>query len=497
MPVKIRNFSEAELTNNPTPNGKFLPKAIAKKFKRTNVLQLLRLNPDDIERMHPSTLENMRVAGLTLTERRALYWHLKPIGPKWERNKAEKMTERKWVWFTMMKNNFKENLAPYVRHCEQYGPPDNHVGCPLLGKQCPIKADLLFDYSTDYGYTDADEYEVSDVRKADVDDPGAKAMQEALELAREKKANERADLLKKHYKGKLLQVSKANGSCESMDESMDKIEGHIMKWLEFVMDHGEKMSDDDQKKEASNFMEALNEFKLSLLDFAQRSGMQISGKKKAGGDTEDPRSTVEASLSEEVYDCSQEMFKFIKERIETHEIKDTRVLKTVELLVGMMNELHGRNLKLLEQGGKRPDKSRKGKKIPDLRKEVEDRRKPKEEEKPPEEPTPGPMGMPPMPGGRGDLLSALKGRGRGGGRGDLLSAISGRGGRGGRGGGDDGGRGGMLAAIQGRGAGPPGAEGGRGGLMAAIQARGAGRGGGDGGRGGLLSAIAARGRGGD
>ena len=88
MPVKIRHMSEADLTNNPSPNGKFLPKSIAKKFKRTNVLQILRLNPDDIERMHPSTLENMRVTGLTLTERRALYVHLNVLGPRWEKNKA-------------------------------------------------------------------------------------------------------------------------------------------------------------------------------------------------------------------------------------------------------------------------------------------------------------------------------------------------------------------------------------------------------------------------
>lgn len=498
MPVKIRHMSEADLTNNPSPNGKFLPKPIAKKFKRTNVLQLLRINPDDIERMHPSTLENMRVTGLTLTERRALYLHLKPVGPKWEKNKAEKMTERKWTWYTMMKNNFKENLAPFIRHCEQYGPPDNHVGCPLLGKQCPIKADLLVDYNNDYGYTDADEYEVSEVRKADVDDPGAKAMLEALELAREKKANERADLLKKHYKGKLLQVSKANGSCEAMDELMDKMENHTMKWLEFVILKGDNLSEDDEKKEVANFTDALNEIKLAVLDLAQRSGMQMTGKKKAGGDTEDPRSTVEAGLSEEVYECSCELFSFIQDRTKTHDIKDTRVEKTVELLDGMLKELHSRNVSTIEKlGGKRPDRSRKLKKIADLRKDVEEKLKPKEEEKAPEEEAPRPMGLPPGVGGRGDLMSALQGRGRGGGRGDLLSALAGRGrgGRGGRVGGDSGGRGGLLSAIQGRGA-PGGSDGGRGGLMAAIQGRGAGRGGGDGGgRSGLMAAIAARGGG--
>ena len=519
MPVKIKSMSEADLCSNPSPNGKFLPKAIAKKFKRTNILQIIRINPDDIERMHPSTLENMRVTGLTLTERRALYCHLKVLGPKWEKNKAEKMTERKWTWFKMMKNNFKENLAPYTRHVEQYGPPGNHPyatrdnpnsGCPLIGKQCPIKADLVIDYNNDYGYPDGDEYEVSDVRKADADDPGAKAMQEALELAREKKANERADLLKKHYKGKLLQVSKANGSCEAMDEAMDKMENNTLKWIEFKLEKGENEAEADKKKEVANFQETLNELKLMVLDFAQRSGMQTSGKKKAGGDAADPRSLVEASLSEEVYECSQQFFTFIKDRMKEIEIRDTRVQKTIELLEGMLGELHERNIATLEKlGVKRQERSRKLKKNSDMLKEVEDKMKPKEEEKAAEE---APSGMPGPPGpgrggGRGGLLDAIQGRGRGGrggGRGDLLSAIAGRGrGRGGRGGGgDDGGRGGLLAAIQGRGRGGGGGDdGGRGGLMAAIQARGAGRGrgggGGDGGRGGLLAAIQARGGGGD
>ena len=90
MPVEVRNMSEAMLTNEPTPNGKYIPKATAKKFKRTNVLQLIRRHPDDIVRMHPSTLDNMRVTGLTLTERRALYEHLRPAGPQWKAMKAER-----------------------------------------------------------------------------------------------------------------------------------------------------------------------------------------------------------------------------------------------------------------------------------------------------------------------------------------------------------------------------------------------------------------------
>ena len=480
MPVKIRHLSEAQLTSTMSPNGKFLPKAIAKKFKRTNVLQAIRINPDDLERMHPSTLENMRVTGLTLTERRALYAHLKPLGPRWEKNKAEKMTERKWTWYKMMKSNFKENLAPYQRHVEQYGPPDNHVGCPLLGKQCPIKADKMIDYDNDYGWPDGDEYEVSDVKKADVDDPGAKAKAEALELAKEKKANERADLLKKHYKGKLLQVSKANGSCEAMDETMDKMEFGLENWIEFKIDKKDNLAEADKKKEVANFTEGLNTLKLAILDFAQRSGMQTSGKKKAGGDGEDIRSSVEASLAEEVWETSQVYFKYIRARMKELEMRDTRVEKTIELLEKMLAELHGKNEALLKKlGVPRRERSRELKEASKIQREIEEKIKAKTDaEKPPaaEEMGGGPPGSP--GGGRGGLLDAIAGGGRGrgrgppGGRGGLLDAIAGRGrGRGGRG--------------------PPG---GRGGLLDAIAARGRGRG--DGGRGGLMAAIAARGRGG-
>jgi hypothetical protein len=375
MPVNIRHLSEAELTTTLSPNGKYLPISIAKKFKRTNILQCLRLNPNDLECMHSATLENMRVTGLTLTERRALFAHFKPIGPKWEKNKAEKMTERKWTWYQMMKNNFKEALAPYQRHIEQFGPPENHQ-CTLTGKQCPIKADKIIDYDGDYGWTTEAKYEVSKVRKADVEDSGAQAMAEARELAKEKKANGRTDQLKKHYKGKLLQVSKANGSCESMDEAMDHMEFNIMRWIEFIMEKGENESEADKKKEVANFTDALIEFKLKVLDFAQRSGMQMTGKKTDGGDKPDIRSSVEASLAEEVFECSIEFFGFITKRMREIGIKDTRVLKTIETLVGILDELHGRNQALFQSlGTKRSERSRKLKKSADLKKEVEEKLK--------------------------------------------------------------------------------------------------------------------------
>jgi hypothetical protein len=424
MPVEVRNMSEAMLTNEPSPNGLYLPKATAKKFKRTNVLQLIRRDPDDVARMHPSTLDNMRVTGLTLTERRALYAHLLPCGPIWKAQKAEKMTERKWTWYQMMKSNFKENMASWQRHVDQYGPPGAHPyatranpneGCPMVGKQCPLKADKLTDYDGDYGWPEGPEYEVSEVRKADADDPGAKAMAEALALAKEKKANERSDALKTHYSGKLLQVAKANGSCEAMDDAMDKMEFGMMKWIEDIIHLGDdpaKLTDDVIKKEAANFTDCLNDVKLLALDFCGRSGMQLSGKKKAGDDTPDPRSAVECYLSDEVIELFNVFTKFVKTRLKKHDTVDTRINSTIDMLNGMLGELRQRNEATARKLNiPKFDRSRKLKTEEDMIAEI--KKKIAEQEPPPgseEEAGGGGGGGPPLPGPpRGGLMDAIKG----------------------------------------------------------------------------------------
>jgi hypothetical protein len=142
IPVNIRNMTEDELTTQPSPNGKALPKAYAKKFKRTNVLQLVRVNPMDLERMHPSLLEGMRTTGLTLTERRALYEHLRELGSTWQAQQQDPSIERKWTWFSSLKSKFKEMVSAYDRHVKEYGAPESHPyakrndpgggGCPMI-----------------------------------------------------------------------------------------------------------------------------------------------------------------------------------------------------------------------------------------------------------------------------------------------------------------------------------------------------------------------------
>ena len=60
---------------------------------------------------------------------------------------------------------------------------------------------------------------------------------------------------------------------------------------------------------------------------------------------------------------------------------DTRITKTIEMLEGILSELHGRNENVMKSlNVKRLDRSRKLRSISDLKKEVEDKRKPEEDE---------------------------------------------------------------------------------------------------------------------
>jgi len=383
----------------------------------------------------------------------------------------------------------------------------------MIGKQCPLRADRAPSYEDDYGFTDEAIYEVSTVKKADVEDSGAKAIREAQELARDKRANERSDILKKHYKGKVLQVSLANGSCESMDATLDSVESLLKQWIECRVNEGNDVSDEQKRKEVSRFSDALNELKLSVLQYAERSGMQLTGKKDTNADKIDIRSSVELGLCEEVCNAAIHFFSEMEERMEQIGVKDGRMKSSINQLREFLDELHERNINTLKHMGvENPPPSRKTKTRKEMEKEAREQILPVVEESVEEED----YGAPPQAamagrgglmaaiagrggggggdsGGRGDLMSAIAGRGRGrgggGGRGDLMSAIAGRG----RGGGDSGGRGDLMSAIAGRGRGRGGdSGGGRGDLMSAIAGRGRGRGGD---RGDLMSAIAARGRG--
>ena len=169
MPVNIKNYSESQLTDTRTPSGRYLPKDIARKFKRCNVLQLLRVEPNLIARSHPASLENYRVSGMTLTERRAVYSHLTEsviddgsdmtVSQLWAKNQKDPNMERKFVWYIMMRDNLKSTLRTYEAHVKECGQLDEHE-CDLIGRSCPVRADGMINYyEINYGYPEGDEYQ--------------------------------------------------------------------------------------------------------------------------------------------------------------------------------------------------------------------------------------------------------------------------------------------------------------------------------------------------
>jgi hypothetical protein len=507
MPVDIKKMSEAELAATKTPNGQMFSRDIARKFKRTNVLELLRMNPLDIAKNHPSLLENLRVTGLTVTERRALHMHLKDIAETWKAQQGEEMTKKKFEWFKSLKETFKTVVNSYNKHVKQYGPEDNHpyatrddpdIGCPMIGKQCPIKANRSPAYDIDYGYTIADEYMESTVQKGNVDDAGARALAEAQELARSKLANARADALKKHYKNVRL-VAEANGVCEHIDTTLDRVEGQQLHWFQDRLKHRLNRTETAAtiKVELAEFGELVNEIRLATLKFAERSGMNLSGKRNPATDQPDTRSSIECNLILLYCDGVNDCFDGMEERMDEVKASDKRLRSAIPTMRELLKDLQGKSRETLGKlKDKGPPMTRRVKTRAEILKEAKEKNASEgggpaaaAEEAAPER-APNPMMA---ARGRG-------GRGRGPGRGDLFSQIAAARGRGGRGGDEEGGGGGgdFLSAIRGRGRGGP-ARGGMD-LMASIKARGAGRGGGDeggGGRGGmdLMASIKARGRG--
>ncbi|KAG3234120.1 hypothetical protein PI124_g20826 [Phytophthora idaei] len=520
MPVDVKKMSEADLQTMKSPTGKTLSRDIARKYKRTNVLELIRTDPADIAKNHPSLLDNLRVTGLTVTERRALHMHLRDVAETWKAQQGEEMTKKKYEWFKTLKETFKTVVNSYNKHVKQYGPEDNHpyatrddpdIGCPMIGKQCPIKANRSPAYDQDLGYPDGDVYMESSVQKGNPDDAGARALAEAQELARAKLANSRADALKKHYRNVRL-VAEANGACELIDTSLDLIENRQLLWFQARLKRRLERTETAAtiKVELAEFGELVNEIRLASLKFAERSGMNLSGKRDASLDAKDTRSSIECNLillyCEAVVDC----FDGMDERMDEVKASDKRLRSAIPVIRGLLKDLSDKSRSTLDSlKDKGPPVTRRVKTRTEIMKEAKEKNQsaaaPAESEAAEEAPAraPHPMmaargrGRSGRGGGRNDLFAAISGRGRGGdGDGppgpptDFLSSIRGRG-RGKPGGP---GRGDLFSAIKARGGGDDdGGRGGRGGdLMSAIRGRGGGGGGGAPGRGNLMAAIAAR-----
>ena len=373
MAVNIKSATEAQLSSETTPNGKVLPKRFAKKFKATNVLQLIRMGPGDIEQMHPATLENLCIDGLTLTEARALHAHLRPVGEYWKQTRNSDLDERRYMWFTLMKQNFKDALEEYQQHAKEYGPPGNHPydtratpfgGCPLIGKQCPLKADKLLEYNFDYGYPDGPEYDEPGSLKTENEFARSKARKAAEAIIAEK-ALDRSESFKAHYarfENMSTNVLLANASCEAMDYAMDRMEFLQVRWIKMriLSDRDGASTDEQLRNEIMGFTEAIQNVSLAVAQAAERSGMTLTGATLANNKKPDFRGDIECGLAEELCETAECFITGIEERLSASRVKDEYLHATILHLRTLQNDLHQRNVdNLMKLGARRPPRSRK------------------------------------------------------------------------------------------------------------------------------------------
>jgi hypothetical protein len=338
MPVNIRRMTTTDLQQKAG-----LSFTMAKKFQRTNVLQLLRRNPDTIVPWHPSILESLRVTGLTLTERRALHHHLRPVAQAWEeKGTSDPFTERKLQWIRMMTSNFKEALDHFQRHVTE---TDCETGrghkCSLIGRQCPVRADWMMDYSGDLGYPTCgacvyeEEAQIANKPLPVTDDLSSSAASDK-DMEQQQRNEERRAALKRHYQtqpNRLQQVSLAMGACASVDSLMDKMEGEQQQWilkqLHSDPNAGMEEVDPSGQRSVQAMTQSLLDLKRELLPLADRAGIPTTGAYKAFRDdddesNDDPRGLVEVLLSEDLYQFAIEYMASMQERVDALTITQDR-----------------------------------------------------------------------------------------------------------------------------------------------------------------------------
>ncbi|TYZ52981.1 hypothetical protein PybrP1_010393 [[Pythium] brassicae (nom. inval.)] len=303
IPVAIARLSEAQLRAAATPTGVAFPPELAKRLKRTNVLQLLRTDPADIVRMHPSVVEGYRATGLTLLERRALHAVMQAPCREWKRQQADDMSQKKFQWYSKLRDALESAVRSYAQHCASDSDDAAH-SCKLLGLSCPVRAEAKVEalYAAGLGYPDTDEYAAQEVVKSDPDGAGEKALHEAQSYAREVVANQRQRALKAHYKLNMRLVAQAMGALEEVDAIVERLQALdvAVVALPTTGDSDSDSNNDGHATQATTHQQlkrdcdaiVLASRELVLL-LAKRAGICVVGKRSADNDAADTRSPLE------------------------------------------------------------------------------------------------------------------------------------------------------------------------------------------------------------
>ncbi|KAF1334363.1 1-phosphatidylinositol 3-phosphate 5-kinase fab1, partial [Globisporangium splendens] len=318
IPVEISRLSEQQLKALTTPSGVAFPADLAKRLKRTNVLQLLRVDPKDIVRMHPSVVEGYRTTGLTLLERRALHVVMQVPFNEWKRQQKDELSQKKYQWYSKLRSALVSAVLSFNQHCEASGGNNDQDGhsCKLLGLSCPVKVEAKVEalYSVGLGFSETESYFVQEIIKSDSEGAGEKALQEAQSYAHEMIANQRQRELKVHYKMNMRQVAQAMGVLEEMDAVMERIKS-LDNDESFANSRGELHDlDEVEQKELLSKCEGIVQASRELvLVLAKRAGICMIGKRNPEKDEADTRSPLELQAAVQAVYYLRSLFDDIRE----------------------------------------------------------------------------------------------------------------------------------------------------------------------------------------
>ena len=347
MPVCIAKMTKEELV---TKHG--LSLAMVNKFKRSNILQLLRRDPELIVRWHPSNLEGLRQSNLTLTERRALHQHLRPVVQLLqEKGGTDPLSQRKMTCLRSMTCHFKEMLAKYQHHVATTdGKTGPDHSCTMIGKACPVRADLVMDYSGDLGFPAGDVYEESSfgssVARTNYEAADPTTGKDNETARQEELWNQRRQALKEHYKhdsNTVQQVANAWSVCELMEDLVNRMDQQREQWIvqQLQAKDGSKDGSDSQPTATTTKWDILSEVLRELSTWAARA---------KGGDGIDARSLVEIGLLEDVYDAVHAYLSDIGElAATTPDMGGDGRAQIISKVQGYLETMHALNLSTLDR----------------------------------------------------------------------------------------------------------------------------------------------------
>jgi hypothetical protein len=288
VPVDISRLSEKDLVALATPTGVPFPAELARRLKRTNVLQLVRVDPKAIVKMHPSVMEGYRCTGLSLLERRALHAVLQAPFTEWKRQQQDEMAQKKYAWCCKLKEAFVTAATSFQSHCV-FNDANGQHQCKALGLACLVRAeDKMRKLYCGLGFTCDAEFIQEDILKSDPEGAGEKALLEAQGHAREMVANQRQRELKTHYKTNMRDVAQAVGALEEMDSIL-----HHVRALDDAFPCAPDVNPTEEREQLSQCNLLLNSARELMLLLAKRAGICITGKRDAAKDEQDTRSPVE------------------------------------------------------------------------------------------------------------------------------------------------------------------------------------------------------------